>query len=62
MQFDVARNKRSNKLGIRCRSCATASNGLADIVDLCFELPISYASKRIAPPSVAPFRSSYPRQ
>jgi hypothetical protein len=64
MQFNIARDERGDKLGIRSCASATASDGLADIVNLCFESPISYASgksNRSALPA-APFRSSYLRQ
>jgi hypothetical protein len=52
MQFNIARNERSDELGICCCSSATASDGLADIVDLCFESPISDAPSKPPPPSV----------
>jgi hypothetical protein len=41
MQFNIARDKRGDKLGICSCASATASDGLADIVNLCFESPIS---------------------
>jgi hypothetical protein len=43
MQFDIARDERSDKLCIGCRASATASDGLANIMDLCFASPIRYA-------------------
>lgn len=46
MQFNIARDERSDKLCIRCRAGAAASDGLANIMNLCFGSPVSYALGR----------------
>jgi len=43
MQFNITRDERSDKFRIRCRASATASDGLANIMNLCFGSPISHA-------------------
>jgi hypothetical protein len=62
MQFNIARDERSDKLCIRRRASATASDRLADIVNLCFGSPISYALVDRPAWLAVPFRSSYPQQ